>query len=162
MAITERLKRVLDAERVRYEVLPHHEEFTAQRVAAASDVPGRQVAKVLICRDDAGRLLMAVLPAACRIDLVALQAAAGTGKLSLATEAEFEPLFPDCETGAMPPFGTLWNMPLYVDACFPRAKDFVFQGGNHHEVVVMPYEAYERIAKPVAGEFCLEKRVAAA
>ena len=67
-------------------------------------------------------------------------------------------LFPDCELGAIPPFGHLYGMPVYVDACFPRGGDIVFQAGNHREVVRMAYRDYERLAKPVAGEFCLHER----
>jgi Ala-tRNA(Pro) deacylase len=63
-------------------------------------------------------------------------------------------LFPDCETGAMPPFGQLYGLPVWVDACFPKAGEFAFQAGNHHEVVRMQYAEYERLARPVVAEFC--------
>jgi Ala-tRNA(Pro) deacylase len=67
-------------------------------------------------------------------------------------------LFPDCELGAMPPFGHLYGMPVYVDACFPSAQTIVFQGGNHREVVRMAYDEWARLVKPVRGEFCLHER----
>jgi Ala-tRNA(Pro) deacylase len=101
---------------------------------------------------------MAVLPAACRVDLTALRTVAGRRRLSLAAEDEFGRLFPDCELGAMPPFGNLYGLPVYIDACFSPTDDFFFQAGNHHEVVRMRYQEYERLVKPVVGELCLRGR----
>lgn len=158
MAMTDRLKRFLDRERIEYQIFPHREVFTAHEVAAAADVAERQLAKVLIAGEEGGRYLMVVLPAACRIDLGAVRRAAGTRRLSLAREAELPALFPDCEIGAMPPFGNLYGLPVYVDACFPRAEEFFFQPGNHHEVARIRYQDFERAVKPVVGEFCLHER----
>jgi Ala-tRNA(Pro) deacylase len=158
MAMNERLKRFLDAEAAQYQTQLHREVFTAQEVAEASHVSGRQVAKVLIAREHDRRYLMLVLPAPCRVDLNALRHAAGTGRLSLATEEELARLFPDCDVGAMPPFGNLYDVPVYVDACFSRAEDFFFQPGNHHEIVRIRYDEFERLARPVVGEFCLHER----
>jgi len=132
--------------------------LTAQEVAATSHVPGRQLAKVLVVREEGGSYLMAVLPAPCRVDLLALKEAAGRRKLSLAAESELTRLFQDCQTGAMPPFGNLYGLPVYIDACFPRSRDFFFQAGNHEEVVRVGYQDYERVVAPAAGEFCLHER----
>lgn len=158
MSLGERLGRFLEAEKVDYQLLPHREAFTAQEVAQASRVPGRELAKALVVREDVGRYLMLVLPAPCRVDLMAVKTATGKRKVSLASEEEFRSLFPDCETGAMPPFGNLYGLPVYVDACFPQAEPFVFQAGNHHEAVRMTYQDYERLVRPIAGEFCLHAR----
>lgn len=158
MALNDRLKQCLDREKMAYETVSHREVFTAREVAAESHVAERQVAKVLAVREEGNGHLMVVLPAACRLDLTALKVAAGRHALSLAREEEVGRLFPDCEVGAMPPFGHLYGMPLYIDACFSRAREIVFQGGNHHEVVRMAYTDYERLAKPIAGEFCLHER----
>lgn len=158
MALNDRLKRLLDQEKVGYEVLSHREAYTAREVAAESQVTARELAKVVALREHDGGHVMVVLPAACRLDLTALRHASGRHKLSLVREEDMAPLFPDCETGAMPPFGGLYGMPVYMDACFPRAQDIVFQGGNHHEVVRMPYADYQRLAKPAVGEFCLHER----
>ncbi len=158
MALNDRLKYFLAQQKVTDDVLPHHEVFTAQEVAAASHVPGAQLAKVVLIREDGKGHLMAVLPAACRLDLGALAAVAKTGKLSLAPEEEMVRLFPDCEIGAMPPFGNLYGLPAYIDACFPREKEFFFQAGNHHEVVRMSYSEYQRVANPTVGEFCFHER----
>jgi len=161
MAMTERLKRLLDERCVPYLLLPHREAFTAQEVAAASDFPGRQVAKVVVVRERRGASIMVVLPAACRLSLPALERATGMSGLTLATESQFEALFPDCETGAMPPFGNLYGLPVYVDACFPRNHALVFQAGNHHEVVEIPYHDYEQLVRPTVGAFCLKAAAAA-
>jgi Ala-tRNA(Pro) deacylase len=158
MAVNDRLKGYLDQERASYETLPHREVFTAHELAAESHMAECQVAKVLAIREEGNGYLMVVLPAACRLDLNALKGAAGRHRLSLVQEDEMGRLFPDCEIGAMPPFGHLYGMPVYVDDCFPRAQAIVFQAGNHHEVVRMPYAEYARLVKPVLGEFCMHER----
>ena len=159
MAVNDRLKRYLDHEGVAYATAPHREAFTAHEVAVESHVAERQLAKVLVVRErEGGEHLMVVLPAACRLDLAALRRAAGRHRLALVPEAEMARLFPDCEVGAMPPFGALYGMPVYVDACFPRSELIAFQAGNHHEVMRMPYAEYERLAKPRVAEFCLHER----
>jgi Ala-tRNA(Pro) deacylase len=152
--ITQRLKTLLETRQAAYEVLPHREVFTAQEVAATTDVSGHQLAKVVIARDDADQVVMAVLPAACRLDLAALGRRAGGRRLTLATEQQFRSLFPDCDPGAMPPFGDLYAVPMYVDSCFPQTRDFFFQAGNHHEVVRMSWREYSDIERPQLGEFC--------
>jgi len=158
LATNDRLKRFLDQERTEYETLPHREVFSSREVAAESHVAERQLAKVLAIKEEGDGHLMVILPAACRLDMTALKHAAGRHKLSLVQEDEMGRLFPDCEVGAMPPFGNLYGMPTYVDACFPRAQDIVFQAGNHHEVVRMRYADYERLVKPAVGEYCLHER----
>jgi Ala-tRNA(Pro) deacylase len=133
----------------------HDLAFTAQEVAAQSHVQGRDLAKVVVARTPEGSYVMAVLPALCRVDVVALAKAAKVERLILAREDEIQRLFPDCEPGAMPPFGRLYGLPLLVDACFPHYERLFFQAGNHREVVGMPYHEFERLAAPIMGEFCL-------
>ncbi|HEY7654616.1 MAG TPA: YbaK/EbsC family protein [Methylomirabilota bacterium] len=158
MAVNDRLERYLDRERAPYEILPHREAFSARQVAAESHVPERQLAKVLALEEEGNGHLMVVLPAGCRLDLNALKHAAGRHRLSLVREDEMGRLFPDCEVGAMPPFGQLYGMPVYVDACLSQAPAIVFPAGNHHEVVRMAYAEYARLAKPLLGEFCTHER----
>lgn len=158
MALNERLKYSLDERGIAYQTLDHREVFTAQEVAAAAHVPGRQLAKVVIVRENGSGHVMMVLPASSRLDLTSLRRVTGRRKLSLAREEEFAGLFPDCDPGAMPPFGNLYDMPVYIDACFPHAKDFFFQAGNHREVVRLRYDDYERLVRPTVGEFCLHER----
>jgi len=158
MALNDRLKLYLDQERASYETVPHREVFSAREVAAESHVTAGQFAKVLALKEEGNGHLMVVLPATCRLDLNALKRAAGRHKLSLVPENEMDRLFPDCDVGAMPPFGHLYGMPVYVDACFPRAQAIVFQAGNHHEVIRMPYAEYAQLVKPLLGEFCEHER----
>jgi Ala-tRNA(Pro) deacylase len=156
--IAERVKRFLEEAGTHYDALPHPEAFTAQAVAKASHVSGQRLAKVVVAMTYDGRPLMVVLPASCRIDLAALRDAADARQVSLAGEAELSMLFPDCALGTMPPFGALYDMPVYIDACFPRAGEFFFQAGDHREIVRMRYEDFERLAHPIIGEFCLHAR----
>ena len=153
--LTQRAKRLLDQSGATYETLPHRKAFTAQGVAAAVHVSGWQMAKVLVVRAPTDALVMVVLPASCRLDLQTLARVLHMKEVSLVPEEEITRLFPDCETGAMPPFGNLYGLPVYVDACFPHARDIAFQAGNHQEVVKMPYAEFERLVNPVVAEFCL-------
>ncbi len=152
MPLCERLQQFLIKEKVPHELLPHPQVFTAQEVAATSHVTGWHVAKVVVVHDPAGNYLMVAIPAPSRINLAAVEKATGKRGLRLAREDEFRPLFPDCETGAMPPFGNLYGMPLYLDESLTRAQEFLFQGGNHKEVVRVRYADYQRLAKPMVAD----------
>lgn len=152
--LIERARRLLETGGVSYETLPHREAYTAQGVAAAVHVSGWTLAKVLVVRAPGEGPIMVVLPASCRLDLAGLARVLGKPSVTLLAETEMRELFPDCETGAMPPFGQLYGLPVWVDACFPQAGEFAFQAGNHHEVVRMKYAEYERLARPVVAEFC--------
>jgi Ala-tRNA(Pro) deacylase len=152
--LVERAKHLLETSGVAYETLPHREAFTAQGVASAVHVSGWQLAKVLVVRATGQEPVMVVLPASCRLDLTALARVLDYPAVSLVPEEEIKELFPDCETGAMPPFGQLYGMPVYVDKCFPKAGDFAFQAGNHHEIVRMSYADFERVARPSVADFC--------
>jgi Ala-tRNA(Pro) deacylase len=98
---------------------------------------------------------MVALPAPARLDLDAISRATGHKNLRLGLEAEFCKLFKDCDPGAMPPFGSLYDMPLYLDACLAASPEIAFQAGNHHELVVMKYAEYARLAHPMVGRSCL-------
>src|SRR5205823_13460677 len=127
--------------------------------AAAQHVPGREMAKVVIVR--AGReFLMAVLPAPQRVDLGQLGAAAGKPDLHLATEAEFAGLFPACEAGAMPPFGNLYGLPVWVDQALTRDKDISFNAGTHGQTVRRAYADFARLVQPRVASFGMQARAA--
>lgn len=153
MATVNRAMSYLDEHHVPYECLPHSEAYTSQGVAAASHVSGWRVAKVLLVHEDRGTPFMVVLPAARQLDLHALQERTHRPSLSLATEKQIEQLFPDCETGALPPFGHLYGMTVYVDSCF-TAPEIAFQPGNHHELVRMRYEDFIQLAHPIVADVC--------
>lgn len=153
-ALANRTMSFLEEQQVPYELLTHRRAFTSQDVAASLHVSGWNVAKVVVVHEAGAPSFMVVLPASCRLELPALEKITGKQHLSLATEAEMRDVFADCELGAMPPFGNLYGMPVFVDACFPRGTDFLFQAGNHHEVVRMNYLDFERLVRPVVADVC--------
>jgi Ala-tRNA(Pro) deacylase len=154
MSLTPRVASYLDECRSRYEVVPHRPAYTAQGVAAASHVSGWQMAKVLVARQPGHGFLMAVLPASCRLDLATLQEVTGRAPLELATEDDLAMLFPDCEVGAMTPFGNLYGIQVYVDTCLEREGTIAFQAGNHREIATMSVKDFEELVKPVRADFC--------
>lgn len=156
MAINERLSELIRQRGGVAELLPHREVFTAQEVAHSSRISGRNLAKVVVLRDREGTYLMAVLPANEHVDVSELGVFTGREELALASEEELRRLFPDCELGAMPPFGNLYGLAMYVDPCLAQ-DDICFQAGNHHEIVRMPYRSYARLAKPFIGGACLHR-----
>ena len=132
----------------KFSVQQHAEVFTAQEVAAAVRVTGYELAKVVVLKAD-GKFALAVVPAPLRVDLKAASSVLKSRRVSLAREEEFESLFPGCDRGAMPPFGELWGMPTYVDESLAAHPQIVFNAGSHIETVAMPYQEYERMARPI-------------
>jgi Ala-tRNA(Pro) deacylase len=150
MAMMERLKQFLDASQVRYQVHTHARANTATAVAAADRVPLSEMAKVVLLR--AGHhYLMAVLPASRRLDLPQMRTATEEPDLELASESEIAQLFPDCETGAMPPFGNLFGLQVWVDDTLGREAETVFNAGTHRQTVHMAFSDFARLVKPSFG-----------
>ena len=160
MAINPRLQAYLDRTRSSYAVLPHEEVFTAQEVAERAHVTGGHVAKVVVVREGGGRDVMVVIPATRLLDIGRLRRATGFEGVALEDERELLHLFPDCEVGAMPPFGQLYGMPMYVDPCLLRGDDIFFQAGTHRELVLMRVDEYRRIAHPFEGRRCMHRQPA--
>jgi Ala-tRNA(Pro) deacylase len=156
MAMVKRLKDFLDSHGVKYEVSPHREAFTSQEIAAASHVSGKAMAKVVIVKRGTGTV-MAVLPAACRVGVDRLERIFGMPGITIAREQEFAGLFPDCDTGAMPAFGNLYGLEVYVDEELAKVPRIVFQAGNHQELVTMDYADFARLVRPKVAEFCSHK-----
>jgi len=152
--LVERSRRLLETVGVPFEITPHREAYTAQGVAAAAHVSGWLLAKVVVVRAPYEGPVMVVLPASCRLDLAELARFLGKPSVSLVPESDLQGLFPDCETGAEPPFGQLYGLPVWADACFPHAGELAFQAGNHKEVVRLSYADWERLARPKVAEFC--------
>ena len=142
-----KLKEYLDSEKIKYVSLTHSPAFTAMEVAESAHVPGRELAKTVIVKLD-GRMAMAVLPSTRKVDLNLLRESAGAEEAKLATEAEFKSLFPDCETGAMPPFGNLYGMEVYVSPNLAEDDQIAFNAGSHTEVMRLAYQDFERLVKP--------------
>jgi Ala-tRNA(Pro) deacylase len=152
MPILTTLRQFLDHNKVVYQVATHRQAFTAQEVAQAQHTPGRELAKVVMLRSGA-EFMMAVLPAPYRVDLDLVKAALGKPDLRLATEQEFAGLFPQCEAGAMPPFGNLYDLPVYVDHSLTRDDEIVFNAGTHTQTVKMKYADFERLVRPLVVSF---------
>ena len=152
----EKLRAFLDEHHVKYVTISHSQAFTAQEIADSADIPGREMAKTVIVRID-GRMAMVVLPAPDMVDLTGLKAATGAKTLELAHEDEFAGLFPTCEVGAMPPFGNLWDMPVFVDQSLREHERIAFNAGSHTELVQLAYADFERLVNPAVLEFARER-----
>jgi Ala-tRNA(Pro) deacylase len=150
--VVRRLKTFLDENGARYLTVSHSSAYTAQEIAAAAHIPGQSMAKSVMAKLD-GKMTMLVLPAAYRVDLDLLKKAVGASTVELATEREFGLLFPDCETGAMPPFGNLYGLPVFVAASLKDTKEIAFNAGTHTEVVKLDFADFERLVKPTVLKF---------
>jgi len=151
MAIAKKLKSYLDEKKIRYHVLAHHERFTAPEIAQALHVPGHMMAKVVVVKAD-GKETVVAIDANSRVDLDALGRALGVAAVRLATEEEIRTRFPDCEVGAMPPFGNLYDLPVVVDRRLATDDEIVFEAGNHHEAIKLAYADFDRLVKPTVAE----------
>lgn len=154
MSVARKLKAYLDAEKVNYEVLSHPESITAQETAESLHVPGKQVAKVIMVKVGDG-IVMTVLPSTWKVDLHQLKDVFNTNHVELATEEEFKKLFPDCEIGAMPPFGNLYDLDVHVDRSLTEDEEIVFHAGTHHEAIKMSYQDFANLVKPAVEDFHL-------
>jgi Ala-tRNA(Pro) deacylase len=151
MSISTRLKNFLDENHGGYSAMPHTTAYTAQGAAATMKISGKELAKTLVLRAGEDTIL-AVLPAPHHASLEKLASLLGKS-VRLATEQEFGELFPDCELGAMPPFGSLYNLPVYVDESLAADEAIVFNAGTHHDAIRMRYDDFVRLAKPRVCSF---------
>jgi Ala-tRNA(Pro) deacylase len=152
----ERLKKFLDKEEIPYLTVRHSRAFTAQEVAASCHIPGHEMAKTVIVKLD-GEMVMVVLPASAQIDLDLLRDFAGAeGRVRLADELEFEDLFPGCELGAMPPFGNLYGMEVFVAPELAANEEIAFNAGSHTEIIRMSYADFARLVRPRVMRFATE------
>ncbi len=142
-----KLKEFLDRENVKYVSIRHSPAFTAQEIAASAHIPGKELAKTVIVKID-GQMAMVVLPASYRINFGLLAEALGAKKVELATEGEFRKLFADCELGAMPPFGNLYGMPVYVAEVLTDDEEIAFNAGSHIELMKLSYKDFDRLVQP--------------
>ena len=147
-----RLKEYLDSNQVRYVTITHSVVYTAQEIAASAHVPGKELAKTVMVKVD-GKMAMAVVPASYNIAFGQLQDVLGTDNVELATEREFMDMFPECEVGAMPPFGNLYGMEVYVASPLTENKEIAFNAGSHRELVKLAYNDFERLVKPKVASF---------
>jgi Ala-tRNA(Pro) deacylase len=152
----QKLKRMLDQHDIKYISINHSPAFTAREVAASTFVPRREFAKTIIVDLD-GEKVMAVVPASRHVDLEALCKLTNCNEARLATEDEFEALFPDCEVGAMPPFGSFYDTRVFVDKMVTEVDDLCFNAGSHEQILRMDCRDYLRLEQPVVGAFAIEE-----
>ena len=147
-----KLKAFLDEQHIKYVSITHSTAYTAQEIAASAHIPGKEVAKTVMVKVD-GVMAMAVLPASYQIDFDLLKTAIGAQEVELATEEEFKGLFPECEVGAMPPFGNLYGMDVFMAASLAEDEEIAFNAGSHTELIQMAFPDYVRLVTPVQLHF---------
>ena len=144
---TQKLQDYLDQNEIRYVTISHSPAYTAQRIAELTRIPGKELAKTVIVKID-DKFAMAVLPASRRVNLRHMQEAIGADDVTLSSEEEFRELFPDCEVGAMPPFGNLYDMGVYVAEQLTEDDEIAFNSGTHSELVQMSYRDFANLVTP--------------
>lgn len=149
----EALKSYLNENNVKYVSVSHSPAFTAPQIAQSAHIPGKELAKTVIVKLD-GSLAMVVLPSNLHVDFEALKDATNVSVAELASEHEFNDKFPDCEVGAMPPFGNLYNMQVYVAKSLSADEEIAFNAGNHSELIKMAYGDFENLVSPITLEYC--------
>jgi len=156
MYLLSRVKEYLDSQNVPYAHHLHRTAYTAQEVAAEEHIPGKMVAKTVIVKYG-DRLAMVVLPASARLDLEAVRRLVGHKDARLASELEFTGAFPDCDVGAMPPFGNLYGVPVYVDAALAQDEEIAFNAGTHQDSIHLKYADFARLASPTIASLALDR-----
>ena len=141
-----KLKQFLDDKKVKYVSIQHSPSYTAQEIAASAHIPGKELAKTVMVKLD-GKMAMAVLPASFRIDFDLLKDACDAERAELATEQEFRDAFPECELGAMPPFGNLYGMEVFVAPSLAEDEEIAFNAGSHTELIRLAYRDFERLVQ---------------
>ena len=147
-----KIKQFLDGHKIKYVSIVHSPAYTAQEVAQSAHLPGKEIAKTVIIKVD-GRLAMAVLPANRKVVIQELRELLNADQAHFATEEEFKDRFPDCETGAMPPFGNLYGMEVYVSPNLAEDTEIAFNACTHAELIQMSYADFERLVCPKTMRF---------
>lgn len=147
-----KLREFLDRHGVKYMLIIHSKAYTAQEIAQLAHIPGRQLAKTVIVKCD-GKMAMAVLPSLQRVNLERLKELSGAHTVEMAEEIDFKDKFPECEVGAMPPFGNLFGMEVFVEPALVEDEEIVFNAGSHTELMRLRYRDFARLVKPKVLEF---------
>jgi Ala-tRNA(Pro) deacylase len=151
-----KLKEFLDNQNVKYQTINHPLAYTTQQTAAFTHIRGKELAKTVMVKVD-GRMAMVVLPASFKVDLDMVKRTAGARTTELATEAEFRNMFPECDVGAMPPFGNLYGMDVYAEEKLAEDQEIAFNAGSHLELIKLAYKDFERLVKPKMGKYTASK-----
>jgi len=146
------LKNFLDLKGIPYQHLRHAPAFRAGQLAAVENVPGDLVAKTVIVKAD-GEFAMAVLPASRRVKVPTLRDSLRARHLRLATELEFQTLFPDSDVGAMSPFGNLYELPVFAEESLAHDEQILFHAGTHEDAIRMKYDDFVKVVHPVVCAF---------
>ena len=154
----QKLKDYLDSNQVKYITIKHSSAYTAQEIAAIAHIPGKDLAKTVIIKID-GKMAMAVLPASYKVSFESLKEILGMDEVRLAYEQEFVDKFPDCEIGAMPPFGNIYGMDVYVADSLAEDEEIAFNACNHTELIKMKYSDFEKLVNPKRIRFSVLSKV---
>lgn len=144
---SKKLKEFLDQNNIKYVTIRHSLAYTSQEIAASAHIKGKNLAKTVLIKIN-GKMAMAVLPATHKVDFDLLKKSLGHESIRLANEQEFLDKFPECEAGAMPPFGNLYGLEVYVDEALSEDEEIAFNAGTHVELIQMSYQDFERLVKP--------------
>jgi Ala-tRNA(Pro) deacylase len=155
---SKKLKAFLDENKIKYITMKHSSAYTAQEIAAIAHIPGKDLAKTVIIKID-GKMAMAVLPASYKVSFDHLKEALGVKEVRLAYEQEFMDKFPDCEVGAMPPFGNIYGMDVYVAESLSEEEEIAFNACTHTELIKMKFSDFEKLVKPKRIKFTVPSKV---
>ena len=147
-----KIRKFLDKHNIKYTIIKHSSTYTAQEIAASAHISGKELAKTVMIKFD-GKMAMAVLPASYKISFDDLKEVLGVEKVRLAYEQEFMDKFPDCEVGAMPPFGNLYGLEVYVAESLADDEEIAFNACSHTELIRMRYKNFEELVKPKRMKF---------
>jgi Ala-tRNA(Pro) deacylase len=155
---SKKLKAFLDENKVKYISIQHSSAYTAQEIAAIAHIPGKDLAKTVIIKID-GKMAMAVLPASYKVSFDNLKSALGVNEVRLAYEQEFMDKFPDCEVGAMPPFGNIYGLEVFVAESLAEEEEIAFNACNHTELIKMSFSDFEKLVKPKRIKFSVASKI---
>lgn len=155
---TKMLREFLDQNKIRYVTVKHSVAYTAQEIAASAHIKGKELAKTVLIKID-GKMAMCVLPASYKIDFDLLKESLGGKNIRLANEVEFKDKFPECDVGAMPPFGNLYGMDVYVEESLAKDEEIAFNACSHIELLQMSFKDYGRLVKPRLIKFSFHSKL---
>ncbi|MDZ7625408.1 MAG: YbaK/EbsC family protein [Ignavibacteriaceae bacterium] len=155
---SKKLKAFLDENKIKYVSIQHSSAYTAQEIAAIAHIPGKDLAKTVIIKID-GKMAMAVLPASYKVSFDNLKDTLGVKEVRLAYEQEFIDKFPDCEVGAMPPFGNIYGMDVYVAESLAEDEEIAFNACSHTELIKMNFNDFEKLVKPKRIKFSVPSKI---
>ena len=147
MQSLEKIKKYLDNNSIEYEQIHHTPTYTAEQLAHKLQIPLKYVAKCVIVKSN-NKYSLVVIPGDRKVNTEYLKSVMSENEVDIASESEFISLFPDCETGAMSPFGNLYKLPVYVGLSLLSDEDIVFNAGTHEDAIKMKYDDFDKLVHP--------------